>query len=101
MDADLSVAWWALLGGADTLIADGPTPATLSTVMVAKRAAVTNAVAVVERAAEVMGGRAYFRSSPIERAWRDVRAGPFHPLTPEATLAYAGQLALGGSGASE
>jgi acyl-CoA dehydrogenase len=69
--------------------------------MIAKRAAVTAAVAVVERAAEVVGGRSYFRSSPLERAWRDVRAGTFHPLTPEATLAYAGQLALGGSGAGE
>jgi alkylation response protein AidB-like acyl-CoA dehydrogenase len=49
----------------------------------------------------VLGGRSYFRSSPLERAWRDVRAGTFHPLTPEATLAYAGQLALGGSGAGE
>jgi acyl-CoA dehydrogenase len=101
MDADLDVAWWALLGGADTLTADGPGPASLSTVMIAKRAAVTAAVAVVERAAEVLGGRSYFRSSPLERAWRDVRAGTFHPLTPEATLAYAGQLALGGSGAGE
>ena len=101
MDADLAVAWWAILGGADTLAADGPGAATLATVMIAKRAAVTAASSVVEAAAETLGGRAYFRSSPLERAWRDVRAGAFHPLTPEATLAYAGQLALGGTGASE
>ena len=43
MDADLAVAWWAILGGADTLAADGPAPATLATVMIAKRAAVTAA----------------------------------------------------------
>ena len=101
MDADLAVAWWAILGGADTLAADGPGAATLATVMIAKRAAVTAAGSVVEAAAETLGGRSYFRSSPLERAWRDVRAGAFHPLTPEATLAYAGQLALGGTGASE
>jgi alkylation response protein AidB-like acyl-CoA dehydrogenase len=101
MDADLAVAWWAILGAADTLMADGPGPSTLATVMIAKRAAVTSAAAIVERAAEVAGGSSYFRRSPLERAWRDVRAGAFHPLTPEATLAYAGQLALGGDGSSE
>jgi alkylation response protein AidB-like acyl-CoA dehydrogenase len=46
-------------------------------------------------------GRAYFRSAPLERAYRDVRAGTFHPLTPEATLAYAGKLALGDPGVTE
>lgn len=101
MDAGLATAWWSVLGAADTLQADGPSAATLATVMIAKRAAVTTAVDVVEQASEVLGGRSYFRSSPLERAWRDVRAGTFHPLTPEATLAYAGQLALGGDGASE
>jgi acyl-CoA dehydrogenase len=35
------------------------------------------------------------------RAYRDVRAGTFHPLTPEATLAYAGKLALGDSGVTD
>ena len=33
--------------------------------------------------------------------YRDVRAGTFHPLTPEATLAYAGKLALGDPGVTE
>jgi len=37
----------------------------------------------------------------MERAYRDVRAGTFHPLTPEATLAYAGKLALGDPGVTE
>ena len=50
---------------------------------------------VVDLAMEVAGGRSYFRSSPLERAFRDVRAGKYHPMTPERTLLYAGQLALG------
>jgi hypothetical protein len=45
--------------------------------------------------------RAYFRSAALERAYRDVRAGTFHPLTPDATLAYAGKLALGDPGVTE
>jgi acyl-CoA dehydrogenase len=50
---------------------------------------------------EVLGGRAYFRRSPLERAFRDVRAGTFHPFTPEATLSYAGKVALGDPGVTE
>ena len=44
---------------------------------------------------------AYFRSAALERAYRDVGAGTFHPLTPEVTLAYAGKLALGDPGVTE
>jgi acyl-CoA dehydrogenase len=100
MESELAVAWWAVLGAADAL-ADGPSPATLATVMVGKRQAVTGAVRVVEAAMEVLGGGTYFTSSPMSRLWRDVRAGTFHPLTPEATLTYAGRLAMGGDGRSE
>jgi len=42
------------------------------------------------------GGRAAFdRGSPIERAYRDVRAAKFHPLDPALTLVHAGRVALG------
>ena len=36
-------------------------------------------------------GPAFYRRSPLERAYRDVRGGPFHPMTPEATLADVGE----------
>jgi acyl-CoA dehydrogenase len=102
MDAKLRVAWWALLGAVDELGDDyAVDPQVLATVMIAKRQAVIDAIAVVDLAMDVLGGRAYFRSAPLERAYRDVRAGTFHPLTPEATLAYAGKLALGGPGVTE
>ncbi len=42
----------------------------------------------------VAGGAAFYRRSPLERAYRDVRGGPFHPLTPEDTLTLVGQRAL-------
>lgn len=97
MTARLRVARWALLGA----VADiGPDPAadeaTLATVMTAKREAVTAARAVVDAALEVGGGSAFYRTSPLERAYRDVRAGPFHPLTPEATLSLLGERAVAG-----
>jgi alkylation response protein AidB-like acyl-CoA dehydrogenase len=96
MTVRLRVAHWALLAAVEEA---GPDPAldeeTLETVMTAKRHAVLEARTVVDTALEVVGGRAFFRSSPLERAYRDVRGGMFHPLTPEATLELAGRRALG------
>jgi alkylation response protein AidB-like acyl-CoA dehydrogenase len=95
MRARLQVAHWALLGAvAET--GDDPAldEATLATVMTAKRHAVVEARAVVDTALEVAGGAAFYRRSPLERAYRDVRGGPFHPLTPEATLTLLGERAL-------
>jgi acyl-CoA dehydrogenase len=102
MDAKLRGAWWALMGSLDELGEDyTATPSALATVMLAKRQAVTEAIEVVNLAMDVMGGRSFFRRFGMERAYRDVRAGAFHPLTPEATLSYAGKLALGDSGVTE
>jgi len=95
MRARLRVARWALLGAVADM-GDDPTldEATLATVMTAKRHAVVEARAVVDTALEVAGGAAFYRRSPLERAYRDVRGGPFHPLTPEATLELLGRRAL-------
>ena len=63
--------------------------------MAAKREIALAGVEVCDLAMEVAGGSAYFRGSPIERAYRDIRAAKFHPFTPEATLLRAGRAALG------
>jgi alkylation response protein AidB-like acyl-CoA dehydrogenase len=95
MDVKLRTLWWSLLGALDELSDGyGPDDRTLATVMIAKRHVVTEARDVVDLAMDVVGGSAYFRSSPLEQAYRDVRAGLFHPLNPERTLLYAGRLAL-------
>lgn len=97
MDSKLRTSWWALMGSLDEIGDAYPADAeTLTTVMLAKRMVVTEAVEVVDAAMEAVGGAAYFRRFPFERAYRDVRAGKFHPLTPDTTLFYAGRLALGG-----
>ncbi len=95
MRARLQVARWALQG-AVAYMGDDPAldEATLATVMTAKRHAVVEARAVVDTALEVAGGAAFYRRSPLERAYRDVRGGPFHPLTPEATIELLGRRAL-------
>ena len=102
MDAELRGAWWALLGSIDEMGEDyGPSAGLLATLMLAKRQVVVAAIEVVNLAMDLLGGRSYFRSSPLERAYRDVRAGTFHPLPPEATLTYAGKVALGDPGTTE
>jgi acyl-CoA dehydrogenase len=102
MDATLRVAWWALLGAIDELGDDYTVgPEALNTVMVAKRQAVMGAIEVVDLAMDTMGGQSYFRRAGLERAYRDVRAGTFHPFTPEMTLTYAGKMALGDPGLTE
>ena len=102
MDVTLRTAWWGLLGAVDELGDDYTVgPEAMNTVMVAKRQAVMGAIEVVDLAMDVIGGRSYFRRAGLERAFRDVRAGTFHPFTPEVTLSYAGKLALGDTGVSE
>jgi len=96
IDARLQAAWWALIG-AVTEIGDDYAldEQTANTVVIGKREVVNAATAIVDMAMDLAGGGSYFRRSPIERAYRDVRAGKFHPLTPEKTLLHAGRLALG------
>jgi alkylation response protein AidB-like acyl-CoA dehydrogenase len=96
MDYKLKVAWWSLAGALGELGEEyTPDEAALALVMLAKRQIVTEAVEIVDLAMEAVGGSSYFKRSPLERAYRDVRAGTFHPINPEKTLLYAGRMALG------
>jgi len=92
----LRVAGWAL-DGALTVVGDDPAPSleTFAAVMAAKREVALAGIEVCDLAMEVAGGGAYFKGSVIERAYRDIRAVKFHPLTSEDTLVQAGLLALG------
>jgi acyl-CoA dehydrogenase len=96
MDSRLRVAGWAL-DGALGVVGDDPLPSmdTLVALMAAKREIALAGIEVCDVAMEVAGGAAYYRSSPIEQAYRDVRAVKFHPFTPEETLVHAGKVALG------
>jgi alkylation response protein AidB-like acyl-CoA dehydrogenase len=92
----LRVAGWAL-DGALAVVGHDPAPSleTFSDVMAAKREIALAGLEVCDLAMEVAGGGAYFKGSVIERAYRDIRAVKFHPLTCEDTLVQAGRLALG------
>ncbi|MFN0091759.1 MAG: acyl-CoA dehydrogenase family protein [Acidimicrobiales bacterium] len=92
----LQVAAWAL-DGALAAVGDDPAPSMeiVAAVMAAKREIALAGIEVCDLAMDVAGGAAFFKGSPIERAYRDIRAAKFHPLTVEQTLLHAGRLALG------
>ena len=92
----LRVAAWAL-DGALAVVGDDPQPSmeTMAAVLAAKREIALGGVEVCDLAMDLGGGATFFRGSPIERAYRDIRAAKFHPLDPEATLLHSGRLALG------
>jgi alkylation response protein AidB-like acyl-CoA dehydrogenase len=96
MDNRLRVMSWAL-DGAIATIGDDPQPTVENVVaaMAAKREISIGGIEVCDLAMEVAGGAAYFRTSPIERYYRDVRGAKFHPFTPEQTLVHAGRVCLG------
>ena len=96
MDTRLRVAGWAL-AGALAVVGDDPEPSmdNVVAVMAAKREVALAGIEVCDLAMDVAGGAAYYRTSPIEQCYRDIRGAKFHPLSPEATLLHAGRLALG------
>jgi alkylation response protein AidB-like acyl-CoA dehydrogenase len=65
--------------------------AALATAILCKETVTTHAIAVVEKAVELAGGRAYFRKSPLERLARDVRAARFHPPSSPISFQMAGE----------
>jgi alkylation response protein AidB-like acyl-CoA dehydrogenase len=99
MTQRLQVASWAL-AGALALVGDDPAPSHdgYLAVMTAKADVARGAVEVCDLAMDVAGGGAFFKGSVIERAYRDIRAIKFHPLTPEDTLVELGRHELGVEG---
>ncbi len=64
----------------------------------AKYVACENAVAIMQLAMEVASGAGYHRPFPLERMYRDVRAGAIMPDSSAARKTFARQsLGLGGS----
>jgi acyl-CoA dehydrogenase len=96
MDTRLRVAGWAL-AGALAIVGDDPQPSmdTVVAIMAAKREVALAGIEVCDLAMDVAGGSAYYRTSPIEQCYRDVRGAKFHPFTPDETLVHAGRVALG------
>jgi acyl-CoA dehydrogenase len=96
MDTRLRGAGWAL-DGALTLVGDDPTPSMdlVVAVMAAKWHVAQAGLDVCDMAMELGGGSTFYRGSPIERCYRDIRAVTYHPFSPEETLVHAGRVGLG------
>jgi acyl-CoA dehydrogenase len=96
MDNRLRVAAWALEGAMAQLGPDPePSMDNVAAAMAAKREVVLAGMEVCDLALDVAGGKAFYKSSPIEQAYRDIRGAKFHPFGPEETLIHAGEVALG------
>ena len=65
--------------------------AALALAILCKETVTSHAIATVEKAVEIAGGRAYFRKSPLERLARDVRAARFHPPSSPVSFQMAGE----------
>jgi alkylation response protein AidB-like acyl-CoA dehydrogenase len=62
---------------------------------IVKYVATNNAAAILDLAMQVAGGSGFFRRGPLERWYRDVRAGTVHPLNNLDTEELVGKTALG------
>lgn len=70
--------------------------ADLALATLCKEVVTSRAAAVVDKAVAIAGGKAYFRTSPLERLSRDIRAARFHP--PAAGARHGGSAAGRGDG---
>jgi alkylation response protein AidB-like acyl-CoA dehydrogenase len=68
---------------------------TANAIFVRKTIAARAAILTAEKAMEVIGGGAFFRSLGLERLFRDVQGGLYHPLHEKRQHLFTGRMALG------
>ncbi len=67
----------------------------LARIVLMKYLATNAAVRIVDQAMGIVGAPGIFRRHPMQRFYRDVRAGPFHPMTNDVARELIGKTALG------
>ena len=67
----------------------------LARIVLAKLHATNAAVRIVDTAMGIVGAPGIFRRHPMQRYYRDVRPGPFHPMTNDVAKELIGKTALG------
>ena len=95
MDNELAAAEMALDAMIATAATAQPGPEATKRSTTARTLCGRAAIATVDKAMEVAGGGAFYRSLGLERLFRDVQGARYHPLQEKVQLRYAGRLALG------
>jgi len=72
-----------------------PGPETTSAACACRTLTGRHAIAAVSKAMELAGGQGFYRKMGLERIFRDVQAGRFHPLQEKPQLDFTGRVALG------
>ncbi len=67
----------------------------LARIILPKYVATNTAVRVVDQAMGIVGAPGIFHRHPMQRFYRDVRPGPFHPMTNDVAKELIGKTALG------
>jgi alkylation response protein AidB-like acyl-CoA dehydrogenase len=68
---------------------------TANGIFIRKTIAARAAIQTVEKAMELVGGSAFYRSVGLERLFRDVQGGLYHPYHEKRQHRFTGRLALG------
>jgi alkylation response protein AidB-like acyl-CoA dehydrogenase len=95
MDNQLAAAVMALDSMVATAATAQPGPDTTKRTTTARTLCGRAAIATVDKAMEVVGGGAFYRSLGLERLFRDIQGARYHPLQEKVQLRYAGRHALG------
>ncbi|MHA6347628.1 acyl-CoA dehydrogenase family protein [Roseivivax sp. CAU 1761] len=74
---------------------NAPSETTINDVMIGKSIVAENSLKTVELAMELAGGAGFFRSTGLERRFRDIQGARYHPLQRGPQSQYAGAMAMG------
>jgi alkylation response protein AidB-like acyl-CoA dehydrogenase len=77
-----------------SLVESLPVQDGMSRAILTKYVATNNAVQIVDKALEVVGGAGYYKRSPLERMYRDVRAGVIMPANNVTAMDLFGKTSL-------
>ena len=95
IDTDLMLARLALADMVATAETQQPSPATTCRSMTGRTLVARGVLSVVELAMQPSGGAAFYRSTGLERLYRDAQAARYHPLREASQQTFAGRVALG------
>jgi alkylation response protein AidB-like acyl-CoA dehydrogenase len=95
MENELAAARMAVRHMIDAADGDRLGPEAVNAVVIGRTLAGQAAIRATEKAVEVAGGSAFYRSLGLERLFRDVQAARFHPLQEKPQVIFTGRLALG------